>query len=128
MFTRLKQNHRLVVLVALGAILLLCLLIAAGLGVVSISPLNIMKITLNKMALFSFVPTWQAGDETILFQIRLPRVIAGGLVGGGASVGGGTLSGPAQKSHGGPIYYWYLGWSSLWRYHRHDAPHNRYLP
>jgi len=81
MFTRLKQNHRLVVLVALGVLLLLCLLIAAGLGVVSISPLNIMKITLNKMALFSFVPTWQAGDETILFQIRLPRVIAGGLVG-----------------------------------------------
>jgi len=70
-----------VVLVALGVLLLLCLLIAAGLGVVSISPLNIMKITLNKMALFSFVPTWQAGDETILFQIRLPRVIAGGLVG-----------------------------------------------
>jgi iron complex transport system permease protein len=81
MFTRLKQNHRVMVLVALGVLLLLCLLIAAGLGVVSISPLNIMKITLNKMALFSFVPTWQAGDETILFQIRLPRVIAGGLVG-----------------------------------------------
>ena len=81
MLTRLKQNHRLVVLVALGVLLLFCLLIAAGLGVVSISPLNIMKITLNKMALFSFVPTWQAVDETILFQIRLPRVIAGGLVG-----------------------------------------------
>lgn len=76
-----KQNHRLLVLIALGVILLLCLLLAAGLGAVSISPLSIIKMTLNKTALFNFTATWQPSAETILFQIRLPRIIAAALVG-----------------------------------------------
>jgi len=78
---KLKQNHRLLILVLLGTILLLCLLIAAALGAHSISPLSIIKMTLNKTALFNFTATWQPSAETILFQIRLPRVIAAALVG-----------------------------------------------
>ena len=78
---KLKQNHRLLILVLLGTILLLCLLIAAAIGAVSISPLSIIKMTLNKTALFNFTATWQPSAETILFQIRLPRVIAAALVG-----------------------------------------------
>jgi iron complex transport system permease protein len=81
MFTRLKQNRRLLILLALGALLLLCLLIAAALGAVSISVLDIIKMTLNKTGLFDFSATWQPSAETILFQLRLPRVIAGALVG-----------------------------------------------
>lgn len=81
MFTRLRQNHRLLVLVVLGAVLLLCLLIGTAFGAVSLSPLDIIKMTLNKMALSDFSPTWLPSDETILFMIRLPRVIAGALVG-----------------------------------------------
>ena len=81
MVTSLKLNHRLLVLVALVVILLLCLLIAAAIGAVSISPLSIIKMTLNKTALFNFTATWQPSAETILFQIRLPRVIAAALVG-----------------------------------------------
>ncbi|MGB2853126.1 MAG: iron chelate uptake ABC transporter family permease subunit [Dehalococcoidia bacterium] len=69
------------ILVLLGTILLLCLLIAAAIGAVSISPLSIIKMTLNKTALFNFTATWQPSAETILFQIRLPRVIAAALVG-----------------------------------------------
>jgi iron complex transport system permease protein len=57
------------------------LLLAAGLGAVSISPLSIIKMTLNKTALFNFTATWQPSAETILFQIRLPRIIAAALVG-----------------------------------------------
>jgi iron complex transport system permease protein len=81
LFTGLRQNRRLLILLALVAILLLCLLIAAALGAVSIHPLDIIKMTLNKIALFDFSATWQPSDETILFMIRLPRVIAGALVG-----------------------------------------------
>ncbi len=84
----LKRNHRVLVLVALGAALLLCLLIAVSLGAVPISPLNIIKMTLNKMALFNFTATWQPSDETILFLIRLPRVIAGALVGAALATAG----------------------------------------
>ena len=36
---------------------------------------------LDKTGLFDFSATWQPSDETILFQIRLPRIIAGALVG-----------------------------------------------
>lgn len=81
MFTGLKQNRHLLILLALGAVLLLCLLIAASLGAVPISPLDAIKMTLDKTGLFDFSATWQPSDETILFQIRLPRIIAGALVG-----------------------------------------------
>jgi iron complex transport system permease protein len=81
MVTGVKHNRRLLILLALGAVLLLCLLIAASLGAVPISPLDIIKMTLDKTGLFDFSATWQPSDETILFQIRLPRIIAGALVG-----------------------------------------------
>ncbi len=61
--------------------MLLCLLIAAAIGAVSIAPIDILKMTLSKMSLADFTPVWPATHETILFQIRLPRVIAGALVG-----------------------------------------------
>lgn len=76
------------VLVVLGALLLLCLLIAVAIGAVSIPPLDIAKMTLNKIGLTHFSPTWAATDETILFQIRLPRVIAAALVGGALAAAG----------------------------------------
>ncbi|MBE0415522.1 MAG: iron chelate uptake ABC transporter family permease subunit [Dehalococcoidia bacterium] len=71
--------------------LLLCLLIAAALGSESISPIDIAKNTLNKMALtnFSLSPAWEdRNHEIILFQIRLPRVVAGALVGAALAVAG----------------------------------------
>ena len=48
-FTRLGKNRRLLILLALGALLLLCMLIAVSIGAVSISPLNIMKMVMDKI-------------------------------------------------------------------------------
>ncbi|MDY6916755.1 MAG: iron chelate uptake ABC transporter family permease subunit [Chloroflexota bacterium] len=76
-----RQNHRLLVLLLLLAVLLLSLLIAAALGAVSIAPLDIVKMTLNKVGVSHFAQTWQPSAEAILFQVRLPRVIAAALVG-----------------------------------------------
>lgn len=88
-FARLKRNRRrVVVLACLLGILMVCLLMAAAFGAVSIPPLDIVKMTLNKMALTNFSPTWQATDETILFYIRLPRVVAGALVGAALATAG----------------------------------------
>ena len=81
MLMRLRQDHRLLVLLVLMAVLLLCLLAGVAFGAVSISPLNIVKMTLVKVLPIDLTVTWQPTDETILFQIRLPRVIAGALVG-----------------------------------------------
>ncbi|MFQ5987305.1 MAG: FecCD family ABC transporter permease [Dehalococcoidia bacterium] len=89
MLARLKSNHRTVlILAALMGILIVCLLIAAAFGAVSISPLDIVKMTLNKVAFTHFPATWEATDETILFQIRLPRVVAGALVGAALAAAG----------------------------------------
>jgi len=102
LLTRLKQNRRLLILVALGALLLLCLLIAVSLGAVSISPLSIIKMTLNKTGLFHFTATWQSSDETILFLIRLPRVIAGSLVGAALASAGVLFQGMLRNPMADP--------------------------
>lgn len=102
MFTRLKQNRRLLVLLALGALLLFCLLIAVSLGAVPISPLDIIKMTLNKTGLFHFTATWQPSDETILFLIRLPRVIAGALVGAALASAGVLFQGMLRNPMADP--------------------------
>jgi len=81
MLMRLRKDHRPLVLLVLLAVLLLCLLAGAAFGAVSISPLNIVKMTVDKVLPIDLSPTWQPTDETILLQIRLPRVIAGALVG-----------------------------------------------
>ncbi len=102
MFTRLKQNRRLLILLALGAFLLFCLLIAVSLGAVPISPLDIIKMTLNKTGLFHFTATWQSSDETILFLIRLPRVIAGSLVGAALASAGVLFQGMLRNPMADP--------------------------
>jgi len=102
MLTRLKQNRRLLILVALGAFLLFCLLIAVSLGAVPISPLDIIKMTLNKTGLFHFTATWQSSDETILFLIRLPRVIAGSLVGAALASAGVLFQGMLRNPMADP--------------------------
>ncbi len=81
-------QQRAMVLIALLVILLVCLLFAPALGAVPISPLDILKMTLNKIHLFSFAPTWPQADEIIFFQIRLPRVVGGMLVGAALSTAG----------------------------------------
>jgi iron complex transport system permease protein len=102
LFTRLKQNRRLLILLALGAFLLFCLLIAVSLGAVPISPLDIIKMMLNKTGLFHFTPTWQSSDETILFLIRLPRVIAGSLVGAALASAGVLFQGMLRNPMADP--------------------------
>ena len=50
------------------------------LGRYPISPLELVKILLSKI--FPISPTWEAQLETVLFQIRLPRVFMAVLIGG----------------------------------------------
>jgi len=100
--TRLKQNRRLLILVALGAILLLCMLIAVSIGAVPISMLSILKMTINKMGLSHFSPTWPSSAETILFQIRLPRVIASALVGAALASAGVLFQGMLRNPMADP--------------------------
>jgi iron complex transport system permease protein len=78
------------------------MLIAVSIGAVPISMLSILKMTLNKMGLSHFSPTWPSSAETILFQIRLPRVIASALVGGALASAGVLFQGMLRNPMADP--------------------------
>jgi iron complex transport system permease protein len=83
-----KSNSHAGVLVTLAVILGLTLLTATALGKVGISLPDMAKMMLNKLTVFDFEPTWRAVDETIIFDVRLPRVIGGALVGAALATAG----------------------------------------
>ena len=76
------------VLGVLALALLASMLIACAFGAVSVTPVDIVKMTLNKLPLVDFQPTWQPSDEVIIFQIRMLRVVAGALVGAALATAG----------------------------------------
>lgn len=84
----LQRNRQVAVLLVLLGFLGLCLLMATALGKVAISLPDVIKMSLNKLAVFDFTPTWRAVDETILFQVRLPRVVGGALIGAALATAG----------------------------------------
>jgi len=77
-----------IVVGGLGLVLVGGMLLACALGAVSVPPLDIVRMTLNKLPFFHFDHTWQATDETIIFQLRLIRVVAGALVGSALATAG----------------------------------------
>lgn len=74
------------------ALLLVC---AAGVmvGKASLDPGTAVAILASRLNLYHVTPWWPASYETILMEIRLPRVILAGLVGAGLSVAGATYQG-----------------------------------
>jgi len=84
----LQRNRQVAVLLVLLGFLGLCLLMATALGKVAISLPDVVKMSLNKLAVFDFTPTWRSVDETILFQVRLPRVVGGALIGAALATAG----------------------------------------
>ena len=89
MLKRLRKGNRLaLVLLLLGGVLLAALLLASAFGAVTISLPDVLKMALNKAAVFDFPATWRAAEETIIFQIRLPRVLGGALVGAALATAG----------------------------------------
>jgi iron complex transport system permease protein len=94
MLVKWRHGNRLIlILVLLGIGLILFLFLASAFGAVTISLPNILKMTLNKLAVFDFPATWMSVDETIIFQIRLPRVIGGVLVGAALATAGALFQG-----------------------------------
>ena len=89
MLIKLRRSNRLIlVLLLLGGGLVIASLLANAFGAVTVSLPDILKMALNKIAIFDFSSTWRAVDETIIFQIRLPRVIGGALVGAALATAG----------------------------------------
>ncbi len=90
--TKKKQKHWIFWLFLLFS---LCFFSSFLLGRYPISPVELVKILFSKV--FPISPTWDTQLETILFQIRLPRVFMAALIGGGLSCAGAVYQGIFQN-------------------------------
>src|SRR5579859_286447 len=81
------------VLVLLCVLLLLTILLAVSFGSTAIPLGTIAQILLNGTGLFHFAPQWDVTAETIVWQVRLPLVIAAALVGAALAVAGTLFQG-----------------------------------
>ncbi len=75
--------------VALGAALIL----GVGLGSVGVAPGDTLAILAHRLLGVDVVQTWPASAETIVVDLRLPRVLTSMLVGMGLAVAGVTFQG-----------------------------------
>ena len=86
---RLRRRYSLVAVVAvLGACLGAAVLIATGIGAIFVSPLSILGMLADKIFPISIDPSWRASHETIIMQIRMPRVLGALLVGAALATAG----------------------------------------
>ncbi len=84
-----RQRRRLViVLLVLVVGLVVSLALASAFGAATISLPDMFKMVLNKLTFLNFPETWRLSEETILFQIRMPRVVGGALVGAALATAG----------------------------------------
>lgn len=90
---RKRRSRLVIVLLMLGGGLIVSLFVASAFGAVNISVPDILKMVLNKVAIFDFTSTWRGADEIIVFQIRLPRVIGAALIGAALATAGALFQG-----------------------------------
>ena len=66
---------------------------ATTVGSVQIPFLTTCRVLLSQLPLVDITPTWLSTTETIILEIRLPRVILSGLVGAALAIAGATYQG-----------------------------------
>jgi iron complex transport system permease protein len=87
-----ETGRRAFVLSVLGLLLLAALVLATGLGAVSVAPASVLKAIAQGMGIERFgVP--QERESAIILYIRLPRVITALLVGSALAVSGAAMQG-----------------------------------
>jgi iron complex transport system permease protein len=62
-------------------------------GTVSIAPADTLAIIVHRLLPFDLAQTWTATEETIVWDLRLPRVLEAMIVGLGLAVAGTTFQG-----------------------------------
>jgi iron complex transport system permease protein len=78
-------------LAILPCLLIMAIGIGTAFGDVSIAPSETLHILLHKLGLHGGPVTWSRSDEAIIWQLRLPRVLAAALVGASLGVAGALL-------------------------------------
>ncbi len=92
--TRLVRWHgRICAIVGLSVLLVVIAVLAATVGSVKIPLLTTCQVMLSKLPFLHITPVWPRNIETIILEIRLPRVILSGLVGAALATAGATYQG-----------------------------------
>lgn len=86
-----KNGSYRILLTGMISALVLLTITAIGLGRYHISPLDVTKILLSKIIPVN--PTWEAQAESVIFTLRLPRIISALLVGMALSLSGAAYQG-----------------------------------
>ena len=79
---------------AFGLLALLAVLVVAGaLGSVSVPPVSVLKIVAAKLGIIDMPVTISGAWQTIIWEIRLPRIALAAVVGAGLALSGATYQG-----------------------------------
>lgn len=78
-------------LVALGLGLLASFVVGVGVGAVSVPPGTSLRVVTHHVVGWPGEPRWSGAVEAIVWQVRLPRVVLGALVGAGLAICGVAL-------------------------------------
>lgn len=89
----LKWRRRTMGMLALLGILVVAIILAASVGSASIPLAVVWQVMLSKLPFVSIAPTWPTSVETIVWDIRLPRIVLAAVVGGGLAVAGAAYQG-----------------------------------
>ncbi len=86
--------RRPLVVAAVGiALLAAVVVVGIGAGSVAIAPLDTLAILARRVLGLNVAPTWSVAAETIVMDLRLPRVLTAMIVGGGLAVAGAAFQG-----------------------------------
>ena len=89
----LHWRSRVYSIIGLLILLVVIVILAVTIGSVSIPFSTIIVMLLSKLPWVDMSPTWTGTLETIIFDIRLPRVVLAGLVGSALATAGATYQG-----------------------------------
>jgi iron complex transport system permease protein len=87
-----RARPAVLVLIGLGA-LALALILGVGLGSVAVAPGDTLAILAHRLLGLDLPRTWSPATETIVMDLRLPRVLTAMVVGVGLAVAGTTFQG-----------------------------------
>jgi len=88
-----RWHSRIYAIAGLFVLLIVIAALATTIGSVKIPFLTTCQIMLSRLPWLHITPFWPSGVETIVLEIRLPRVILAGLVGAALATAGATYQG-----------------------------------
>jgi iron complex transport system permease protein len=88
-----RWRGRVYAIAGLSIAVIVVVAVATTIGSVEIPIFTTLRILLSQLPFVHFSPDWTGSTETILLNIRLPRIILAGLIGAALAVAGATYQG-----------------------------------